>query len=1440
MSAPSPAASKKDSSPKNAHSARVIYCYTAPNSTDHIGLVKIGDATFGVPPGASRTDIERLSVEAARHRIKQQVGTAGMATVLEWTLVVAKFSIRDYRVHSHLENEHNIDRVSPGGTTAKEWFRTTPDFAKDVALDVIQGSPGASLKDLVAFSFREEQDLFIENTFDAWMARQHERLWNAKMRFGKTSTAFEFIARCRAKALDAFGNTPSRMTRVLIITHRPVVNSGWADEFKLIMTGLHGDQGWQYTSKHPDHMSLSEIDMDRPFICFVSMQDLRGKGGSGFKESNAEIFGLEWDLVLVDEAHEGNSTVLADEVHEALTRGFTLYLSGTPYKYLSNNRFTEDQIDSWDYVMEQEARQTWESKHPGVPNPYEELPRMWIHAVDMSESLQASYGHSAGEIAFDFAEMFRYDKSSAKFQHEADILSFLDAITAPENEDQIRMPYPSGSESFARHALWVLPSVDACRALKALLEAHSYFKDFHVENVAGSGDNAKAASAVLKRVLTAIGDNPGVTRTITLTVGRLTTGTTVKPWTTALMLSNTESAEAYMQTIFRVQSPHEHNGIVKTECFVYDFAPDRVLTVLTEVTGVTAKAGGLNSSGAQSALGELLNYMPVISNIGMSDFRRFDAGDVTQALKRIYRERVLEEGFDSSLLFVKNLEVLPDDIRTTLEEVRIVSGKVAPSTRNKIDNKVVIAKNDLDNKSYEDLKAEVEELAARPAKELSQQDKQALEARRTELKVRENMRNILRTISVRIPSMVIALMAPGLGGVEWLKTSFTLSHFVAAFDAESWKEFFQDVTKEMVLRLEPAFDVEVLQIAVKGWIEEIQAAYALRDTGRYSQYWTALSALMARIKNPNKETVLTPGPVVELQYKAAGLGPGTCWDNQLSSPPKPGQTVQPTSEVTTFYDINVKSGLYSLYAAVNLAEANPTWTWAAVCRAAVYANARTLAGKWITASVLGMPHDWVNITVLDVHAELDSPDIADLTEQQRQAYVGYLLTVALRAVKAGRDITHTDIHVMAEERNRAREIATGKLAPTAIDSVQFDRVISNPPYQLADENNRTKSHPIWQHFVWVANKIGKKIAIINPGRWRNGGSGTGLHPIKDWLLSNTHLESVFVLPSEEVFPTATIRGGVTIEIIDNTREFEHARSGSWSKAEGWSAMSALRITDEIDIPLADDDFRIVSDILREYGDSVESHLWQGGKANLTKQATSGDAGKSASDRYGIRPMRMQRDQQYFVPQLEKKSGVDYIKIWFLGEGKKLEVRYLPASEMQDTENNRLRIPAYKVLISKTEAQAIYRNFGPIGEPQTLCTETWLCRSFESELEVKNYQSYAKTYFYRYLLSLRRATQHAFPHVHRFVPDLVGVLNPRTGKVGYASDWTDDDLVQIFDGILTPQDWCHIKRAAVAADGGRGNYEAGWTFPDGSSHSSLTVVDCSASSDLKTDTDDEAA
>ncbi|MBQ1520261.1 MAG: DEAD/DEAH box helicase family protein, partial [Clostridia bacterium] len=707
--------------------------------------------------------------------------------------------------------------------------------------------------------FREEQLDAIRKTVKLFK-KQNDMLWYAKMRFGKTLTALKVVQEMQFR-------------RVIIVTHRPVVGEGWGEDFHKIFPGeSEHDYSFEYKTQdsaytfnektdYENDLKIRRLDNDgKYFIYFASIQDLRGSQlvGGNFNKNNA-VFALDWDLIIVDEAHEGTQTELGSNVLKLLRKKHTkvLDLSGTPFNLLS--QYDEESVYTWDYVMEQRCKANWDIEHPGDHNPYADLPKMHIFTYDLGEKLKEYVTDEFGSKAFNFREFFRvWSKGphgkreipagavEGDFVHEKDVWSFLNLMVKEDENSN----YPFASQEYRdmfRHTLWMVPGVKEARALEGILRQHPVFKTFGIANVAGEGDYYEKDNydSALDKVKTIIRDNP---YSITLSCGKLTTGVTVKEWTAVLMLSGsyTTAAAQYMQTIFRVQSAGQIEGKQKTDCYVFDFAPDRTLRVLTETVHLSRKPGRSEQK-RRAAMAEFLNYCPVISIAG-SRTKKYSVESMMEQVKQIYAERAVNSGFDDESIYNDELLKLDELDASMFNKLKDIIGA---SKAQKKKGEVVVNGQGLNDEQIETIddpdQPEVPERAPLTPEEIAERQriKQAKEARKKAI-------DILRGISIRMPLMIYGADVP-------FDEDIGIERFVDLVDDSSWEEFMpKGVTKKLFKDFTKYYDRDVFVAAGK----RIRRLAAAADKETPTKRVMMIAEIFRHFKNPDKETVLTPWRVV--------------------------------------------------------------------------------------------------------------------------------------------------------------------------------------------------------------------------------------------------------------------------------------------------------------------------------------------------------------------------------------------------------------------------------------------------------------------------------------------------------------------------------------------------------------------------------------------------
>lgn len=1059
----------------------------------HADCLKVGETTFdsgnesalAIPPNADVLN------KAAHHRIKQYTQTAGIKYDLlytEPTLFVRGNGMglfNDKEVHQVLLRSGVRRKEFKGGSAhGTEWFVTDLATVKKAIAAVKEGRMSLAQTEVSQgqspIAFRPEQQDAISKTVKQFK-RGTQMLWNAKMRFGKTLSALQVV-----KQMD--------YARTLILTHRPVVDSGWFEDFKKI---FYDSPQYAYGSKNNgetfENLEALHAKKNKHYVYFASMQDLRGSeqvGGKFLK--NSDIFSTPWDLIIVDEAHEGTQTDLGKAVMDSLVvSGETrvLRLSGTPFNLLAD--FNEDEIYTWDYVMEQRAKQNWEEQRCGDPNPYAGLPRLNIFTYNLGK-LFGKFANSDDDLAFNFREFFKTN-DEGEFVHKKDVASFLNLL-AHDDEDS---RYPFANDAFRdifRHTLWMVPGVRAARALSQMLQAHPVFGTFQVVNVAGDGDQDEERGDALQLVENAIGPDPDQTRTITLSCGRLTTGVSVKAWTGVLMLSGNykTAASAYMQTIFRVQTPATINGRVKQQCYVFDFAPDRTLQVLATVPRVSTKAGK-TTDGQKQALGDFLNFCPVIAIEG-SKMHTLDVNHMLQQLKRAYVERVVNNGFEDNALYNDELLKLTDVQIDEFKDLKKIIGTTKPTEKIR---DIDVNRQGLTNEEYE----EKEKLEKKKKDELTPEEKARLDKLREAKKQKENAISILRGISIRMPLLIYG------ADVQDEDAELTIDNFAQLVDAQSWDEFMpQGVSKQKFATFKRYYDPDIFAAAGKRIRALARAADGLSVEERIGR----IANLFQTFRNPDKETVLTPWRVV-CMHMADTLG-GFCFMDpdfrENLEEPRFVDQGKVTAEVfaagSRVLEINSKSGLYPLYLAYNLYRAR--------------------MGQELFGPTTVEQHQqlWDKVVAENIFVVCKTPMAQSIT---RRTLLGF---------RQGVVNTWAPDDLIDKIKNKPELFIRGVRRFVGKD-MKISAVVGNPPYQ--EEGDNTRKAPIYHLFYDAAFCLSDKVTLITPARFLFR-AGQTPDVWMDKVLADPHFRVVrYFKQSADVFPTVDIKGGVVVTMRDANSDF---------------------------------------------------------------------------------------------------------------------------------------------------------------------------------------------------------------------------------------------------------------------------------------------------------------
>ena len=1288
-------------------SYKLIYVFSVPYE-DHVGLLKIGDATIKTSASAAQLPPNCDLLNAAAHaRIKQETKTAMTQYELLYTEIAEKtvrlddgstksVAFRDYEVNEVLARSGYPARKFFDTGKASEWFPVALQTAKNAIKAVKEGRsvlteaekteaertdlPLADAAPRPVIVLRDEQKDAVDRT-RAVFKKEDEMLWDCKMRFGKTITACSLAKECDFQ-------------KTIVVTHRPVVADGWAKDYHLVFgdsddhifqTKIRGGQEVDF-DEHIDaenaHALRNLAASGKRFMYFASMQDLRESARvkpGGYKKNDV-VFDMDWDFIIFDEAHEGTQTELGQKVEQLLVtpkHGKTpkvLSLSGTPYNIIGKY---EDNVYSWDYVMEQRRKRTWDAKYPGVPNPYADLPELRILTFDLRDNLPDAYRYETEDMAFNFREFFRTWTGDPKqdhrplpegakigsFVHEADIRAFLNLITT-DSENSF---YPFSTHEYRemfKHTFWMVPGIKAAAALSDLLRHHPVFMHYKVANVAGDGDEEKAYDDALKEVRAAIKDNP---YTITISCGRLTTGVTVPEWTAVMMLTGSANTAAagYMQTIFRVQSAGSIDGKQKEICYAFDFAPDRAIKVLSEVHSI-GKKSKRGDSAAMEALGDFLNFCPVLAVDG-TGMHEYNVPRLMRQIKRLTVDRAIKSGFDDESVYKSDTGIVMDEADVAL--FHKLGGILTGQKQAKTPKKVKINEQGLTGEEY----AAVEKARNKPKRQRTPEEEALLEKEKQQRKEREKVIQLLRNISIRLPLLIY-------GADVDLTESIHMRDFITLVDDESWKEFMpKDVTKDLFRQLLKYYDEDVIVGAGLRIRRMARAADELPPTQRVLR----IAEIFSLFRNPDKETVLTPWRVVNMHLSDM-LG-GFCFYDETFQHPD-GLLDEPrlvdrgdASEAVLLnpdariLEMNSKSGLYPLYMAYSI-------------------YAMKLTGREEQIPLEETQRLWRETIEQNIFVLCKTKMARLITMRTLVGYQGWPVNAIYLTKLMER------IQDMKRLSNKLRNPATwGKEG----EKMRFDAVVGNPPYQIMDGGNNASAVPIYQSFVEQALALEPLfISMIIPSRWFAG--GRGLDKFREMMMSNTQIRKLRDFSeSKYIFPTADISGGICYFLIDTGYD----GPCEFTNFDGGVATQESRYLNEFSIIVRSNKaIDILHKVLAQKEDKLSNYV-------------------SSMKPFGLRTY-------------EEPDGTGNLVLrWNKGKGKIEESRITAGQQY---------INQWKVISSRVfyehagqpDKDGQYRVLSILETlaPGEVCTETYvIISSFDNQLYAENLYNYLKTKFVRFLI-----------------------------------------------------------------------------------------------------------
>ena len=890
--------------------------------------------------------------------------------------------------------------------------------------------------------------------------------------------------------------------------------------------------------------------------------------------------------------------------------------------------------------------------------------------------------------SFNFKEFFRVD-DRGEFVYKDKVKQFLDNITSPNKATN----YPFSTPEFRnrlRHTLWILPGVKEAGALEKMLENHPVFgMDYKIVNVVKdlkNDDNGVASESDVQRVNDAIGKDASATKTITLTVRKLTTGVTIKPWTGVVFLSNTNSAMQYLQAAFRAQTPYSSETFgKKTNCYIFDFAPDRALKVMAESSRLSSGVGKRVSKTQKDKMRELLNFLPIIGEEGHG-MKPFKVDSLLTKIKKIYAEKAVQTGFDDDSLYSDELLMLDKEAIDEFNKLKAIVGRTKQEKKKET---VDVNNQGLTDEEYD----QATKGEKKPKKDRTPAELAAIEKMKALKKQRKNMISILRSISIRIPLMIFGMDVD-------LDEDVNMRKFARLVDDKSWKEFMPSgVTKELFNKFNRYYDEQVFIEAGKIIRRRVKRLDKMDPLQRTEE----LAMIFGTFRNPDKETVLTPWRVVNLQLGKT-IGGLSFFDDKYQDTTVDGvsathwidteYTKQVFKRNTKILEINSKTGLYPLYAAMSL----------------YWQDYQKLidetAGKFSAEDELMI---WQRVLRENIFVVAKTPMSAQIT---KRTLIGYQQEMA-----EDLNIEFVD-NIVADTKKSVKDEA--EKIKGLFNLMKFDVVIGNPPYQDETKGDNDKyAPPIYNNFYDLAMELADLVTLITPGRFLYRAGSTP----KSWndkMLSDPHFKVIkYYGKSVDVFPNTDIKGGVVITLWDKNKDFG-AIETFVEFPELQSIMHKAAPKDE--------------------ADKISNYIYIQNKFDLDALYSDHPEYKNVIGSKGADKRFRNNIFDKIGAFTESREHDDDIKVIGLIDNKRVW-RYLPRKYFDMDHEN---IDKFKVLVPRSNGSG---SLGEtlstplIGSPLIGYTQTFIgIGSFDTQYEADAALKYVKSKFCRVMLGVLKVTQ----------------------------------------------------------------------------------------------------
>ena len=1039
---------------------------------------------------------------------------------------------RDFSVHQFLETEKHKSRLQiadlPAGIYySKEFFKeATVEDVEDAIIDIKNDYQNKTQK----YQFYSVETLRPEETVfprtETYPMRPNQEktvkafrkaiddgrknlLMYAVMRFGKS-----FTSMCCAVEMGA--------KLVVVVSAKADVKAEWK---KTVESHIKFD-GYEFITadalSHNNHAINERLNSGKKVVVFLTLQDLQG---DQIKDKHQEVFGQDIDLLLVDETHFGaraekygevlknannyESDVKnkkdrddfvdvdeADNTIKTLKANITIHLSGTPYRILMGSEFKKEDIIAFyqftDIVDEQKA---WDVKNFNLPetdkkeewdNPYYGFPQMVRFAFRPNESSRKRLEElrKAG-TTYAFSALFKPqsirkadDGAHKKFVYEKEILDLLEVIDGSKSDDELLgfLDYDKLKEGkMCRHIVIVLPYCASCDALEELIKANKdkfrNLNDYEIVNISGvDKPNAYKSPKEIKTSITNYEENGK--KTITLTVNRMLTGSTVPEWDTMLYLKDTASPQEYDQAVFRLQNQYvktfkdETTGKtikfnMKPQTLLVDFDPNRMFVMQekkSKIYNANVDTGG--NSELEKRIKKELEISPIIT-INKDKIERVVATDILEAVSNYQKDKGIK---DEALEIPVDLSILDDStIRAVIElenEIGSKSGLSIPAHDGEDDDDG----SELDvpeTPSGDDTDEATPSTDTTPS---SVDDK-----RKQEISLTKKVQSYYTRI------LLFAFITKD--------TIISLSDIITKIETEENGRIAKNLglSKQILTLLNQKTNKFVLS----------DLDYKIQDLNSLSRATDLAPAERANVA-VNKFGKLGDAIVIT---------PSNICDDMVNLFPEEFIKSLPTTNGKVL-DIAGTAGEFAVSLHKQMTELGLEKDFIAN---AIY----TIPKSSICYELTRKLYEMLELNVQNIAKEFIATDMLD--------------------IKIGDEIDYDKIKVLLTQNKPFNTIKlTDTLTEGETEMLKFEAVVGNPPYQEDDGGAQKSARPIYNHFV----KFGKSLhpsqmSLIIPTRWYAGGKGKDLDSFRNEMLNDKHIKELHdFLHPEELFPDTNNRGGI--------------------------------------------------------------------------------------------------------------------------------------------------------------------------------------------------------------------------------------------------------------------------------------------------------------------------